>query len=251
MTDPARFDGLADDYDRCRPRYPEVVLTRIVEGLGPRPRMVDAGAGTGIVLEGLLPLLTDPSVHAFDLSADMVAVGEDKFPHVRWAVGRVEELLGSVQDIDLVVAGQAYQWFDRPAFLTSARAALRSGGRLAVVQNNRRHADSVFLSAYEDLLELRSPGYRRTYRNLDIAEELAAGFAPELDAVQVSDCDWVRHMPVGDFVGMSMSSTQAQRAVADVGPVFIDEVRALAARHAEDGVVGVAYRTELVMVHAP
>jgi trans-aconitate methyltransferase len=71
-------------------RYPEVVLARVVEGLGPRPRIVDVGAGTGIVLEGLLPLLTDPSVHAFDLSADMVALGQDKFPEVTWAAGRGE-----------------------------------------------------------------------------------------------------------------------------------------------------------------
>jgi SAM-dependent methyltransferase len=209
------------------------VLARVVEGLGPRPRIVDVRTGTGIVLEGLLPLLTDPSVHAFDLSADMVALGEDKFPAVTWAAGRVEELLGSVQDLDLVVAGQAYQWFDRPAFLTSARAALRSGGRLAVVQNSRRHADSVFLSAYEDLLELRAP-VTAAPTGISIVEELAGGFAVPLDAVEVSDWDWVRPMPVGDFVGMSMSSTQAQRAVADVGPTFANEVRALAARHGEE-----------------
>jgi hypothetical protein len=72
-----------------------------------------------------------------------------------------------------------------------------------------------------------------------------------LDAVEVSDWDWVRRLPVDDFVGMSMSSTQAQPAVADVGPTFIDEVRALAARHGEDGVVGLSYRTELFTVHAP
>jgi hypothetical protein len=72
-----------------------------------------------------------------------------------------------------------------------------------------------------------------------------------LRAAGMSDWDWVRRMPVDDFVGMSMSSTQAQRALADVGPTFIDEVRALAAPHGEDGVVGLSYRTELFMVQAP
>src|SRR5690349_9262565 len=60
MTDtPAHTDGLADSYERTRPRYPVELFAHAVSLLPARARPVvlDAGAGTGIALEALLPLL--------------------------------------------------------------------------------------------------------------------------------------------------------------------------------------------------
>ncbi len=247
----APFDNLADEYDRYRPRYPE----RLAEvAVGPKRsdvKLVDAGVGTGISLEWVLPLLHDPQVHAIDISTGMVNAGKQKFPHVTWHVGRIEEILPSLGEIDLIVAGQAYQWFDRPSFLAAAAAALRPGGRLAVVQNNRDHANSAFLSAYEDLLEAKSPGYTRKYRQLDIAGEIAEGLGVGLAEVIVATEDWIREMPVADFVGMSASSTQVQRAIKAVGPAFLDDVRRLAKEHASNGNVPIAYHTELFVGELP
>jgi len=251
MTSPAKFDDLATDYDLYRPRYP----TQLADiALGPRRsrlKVVDAGAGTGISLEWVLPKLHEPEVHAIDISSGMVRAGQQKFPHVLWHVGRVEEALASLDEVDLIVAGQSYQWFDRPAFLESAKQALRRGGRLVVVQNNRDHLHSAFLSAYEDLLEDRSPGYRRSYRQIDIAHELAQGFTVPLDDVRTEETSWEQKMLVDEFVGMSSSSTQAQRAVASVGPEFLIDVRQLAEAYATAGKVNIAYRTELFIAESP
>ncbi|MEZ0090326.1 trans-aconitate 2-methyltransferase [Streptacidiphilus sp. EB129] len=255
-----KFDGLSVDYDRYRPRYPAELMRRIADRLTGTvvPHIVDTGAGTGVGLEGLIPL-TDPRsrYRAVDLSADMVSVGRSKFPQVDWAVGPAEPFLESMAGVDLVLAAQAFQWMDRPRFLAAARHCLNPGGLVAVIQNNRDFTASPFLNTYEVLLEEFSPGYSRSYRDFDFAAELAEGFAGTGARVETATAVWVKRMHPDEFIGMSRSSTQAQRAIAAHGEVFGDRLRDLVHGFAEgdggdDGAeVAVPYRAELFTVQLP
>jgi biotin carboxylase/trans-aconitate methyltransferase len=242
------FDDLAGDYDRFRPRYPRTLLEGVAARVPRRPglHVVDAGAGTGIALEGLRPLLApDARCEAVDVSADMVAVGRAKLPEVEWAVGEAEPFLEARDGVDLVVAAQAYQWMDRPRFLAAARACLRPGGVLAILQNNRDHRASPFLHAYEDLLEDLSPGYSRRYRDFDVEAELLEAFPAPGAVVEAHRTRWEQVMPAEAFLGMSRSSTQAQRALAAHGERFLRRLAALVDDHADaDGRVVVPYRSE-------
>lgn len=250
----SEFDDLADDYDASRPRYPAELFTTIAE-LAPRGTpltVVDAGAGTGIALEGLVPALHDVQEYlAVDVSEGMVAAGQAKFPEVTWLLTEAEPFLESLgRPVHVVVAAQAYNWLDRERFVRAALGALAPGGLLAILQNNRDHAGDPFLSAYEDLLEERSPGYTRGYRVLDVAGELAAQFVPAGGQVHSSAVTWTRPMSVDDFVQMAASSAHVQRAVAVDGAAFLDRVRALAAAHTDDGRLALPYRSELFVGQA-
>ncbi|MEU6611599.1 class I SAM-dependent methyltransferase [Streptomyces shenzhenensis] len=241
----ASFDGLADNYDRTRPRYPSDLFRFVVDRLPEKehPTIVDAGAGTGIALEGLLPQLpAGATVHAVDVSIDMIRIGRKKFPEVVWHEGTAETYLASrpAACVDLVVAAQSYQWMDRAAYVREAARCLGSDGVCMVVQNNRNHAAGGFAAAYEDLLEELSPDYSRLYRSFDIADELGATFSQ----VERRAADWRQSLTVEEFVTMSSSSTQAQRAVAAVGPVFLSRVRELCARHEDGGRVEIPYVSE-------
>jgi SAM-dependent methyltransferase len=237
------FDGLADSYERTRPRYPVELFFHAVGLLPPdaRPVVVDAGAGTGIALEALLPLLpAGAEVHAVDVSGDMIELGRAKFPTVTWTKGNAEQHLATFTGVDLVTAAQSYQWLDRPAFRAAAAGALRPGGICMVIQNNRDLRAGGLAGDYEDLLEELSPFYSRTYRAIDVQGELSAGF----DEVERREQTWNQPLTVHEFVTMSTSSTQAQRAITAVGALFLHRVRDLAARHEKNGQVQVPYVTE-------
>lgn len=115
MSRDAKFDGLAAQYDKTRPRYPVQLFKCALKNLAANPvRIIDAGAGTGIALETLLPLVTPHyNISAIDISVDMVNRGKEKFPQVEWIVGQAEEYLLKVKEVDLIIAAQAYQWMNR------------------------------------------------------------------------------------------------------------------------------------------
>ncbi len=112
-----------------------VAATGPAQPAGTRYRVVDRGAGTGILTRVLL-----------ELGAEVVPVEPDAAMRARLtqATGGLTALAGSAEHIplpdgsvDAVLAGQAYHWFDKePAHAEIARV-LRSGGVFAPLWNLR------------------------------------------------------------------------------------------------------------------
>jgi SAM-dependent methyltransferase len=252
VTPSTKLDGPTERYERTRPRYPVELFAHAVALLPPggSPTVVDVGAGTGIALEALLPQLpVDASVHAVDVSGEMIGIGREKFPHVAWEQGKAEEYLGRFSNVDLVVSAQSYQWLDRPAFLAAAARALRPGGVCMVVHNTRDLQVGGLAAEYEDLLGEISPFHSRSsaFQPVDVHAELSAHFGE----VEQRTRSWRQPLATNAFVAMSSTSTQGQHAIAAAGPLFIREVRALCAKHATDGQVHLPYVTEAFYGRAP
>lgn len=239
-----KFDGLADDYDRYRPRYPEALFRAIVERMSETSALyvIGTGSGTGIALEGLVPLLPSGArIDAVDISDDMVKQGSAKYPSVNWHVKSAESFLEQASGAHLIVAAQAYQWMDRPRYLRAAHSCLAPRGVIAILQNNRDLADSPFLDAYESLLEEMSLDYSRYYRTFDIAVGLRAVFT-YMDLHRVS---WPQWMSVTDFLKMAQSSTQVQRAIEAYGDAVTRRLRELAEIHQVNREVPIRYISDV------
>lgn len=247
MSSASPFDGLAEDYDRERPRYPRSAFEWISSkcDLASATTVVDVGAGTGIVLEGLLPHLpADCRVVGIDYSHDMIQVGSKKFPDVEWIQGEAETLLKPLAPIDLITAGQSYQWLDRDRFLAEANASLNSRGGLAIMQNNRDYHSGGFADAYETFLETFSPGYRRDYRKIDVQAELRTTFP----TVNLKQFRWTQEKTPEQFMGMSASSTQSQAALHAHGTEYTAALKALTAEWSSaDGLLTIPYVTEVYL----
>ncbi|MEU1686072.1 class I SAM-dependent methyltransferase [Micromonospora sp. NPDC005707] len=129
------FGSAAADYDRFRPRYPQEALRWALDGLVAPARVVDLGAGTGILTRGVLalgcqvvPVEPDPGMRAQLAAAT---------PGTTALAGSAESLPLPDGSADAVLVGQAYHWFDRePAHAEIARV-LRPGGTFAPIWNVR------------------------------------------------------------------------------------------------------------------
>jgi ubiquinone/menaquinone biosynthesis C-methylase UbiE len=134
MTDPSRsFGSVVDAYDRARPTYPREAVAWLV---GDQPTTVlELGAGTGKLTRVLVELGHD--VHATDPDEQMLARLRDNLPDVRTSVAGAEGIPGPDASYDVVVAAQAFHWFDHERALPEIARVLKPGGRLALVWNER------------------------------------------------------------------------------------------------------------------
>jgi ubiquinone/menaquinone biosynthesis C-methylase UbiE len=131
---PARaFGSVADAYDRGRPGYPAEAAAWLV---GDEPiTVLEIGAGTGKLTEALVEL--GHEVHATDPDDAMLARLRARLPDVPTSVASAERLPAADASYDVVVAGQAFHWFDHDVALPEIARVLRPGGQLALVWNQR------------------------------------------------------------------------------------------------------------------
>ncbi|HEX5772267.1 MAG TPA: class I SAM-dependent methyltransferase [Nocardioidaceae bacterium] len=138
-VDPARsFDLVADAYDRGRPSYPDDAVTQLLQGVrrtGDAIDVLELAAGTGKLTEQLLA--RGCSVTATDPSESMLSRLVRRAPGARAAAGTAEQVPLRARSVDLVVAAQAFHWFDAERALQEVARVLRPGGRLAVVWSSR------------------------------------------------------------------------------------------------------------------
>ena len=135
-TGPAGFEDGAR-YDGSRPDYPAAALDWVVGGLGldDASRVLDLGAGTGIMTRQLAARVG--SVVAVEPSAGMRGVLAASLPGVEALHGTAEAIPLPDGSVDAVVVAQAFHWFDPGPALAEIHRVLRRSGGLALVWNER------------------------------------------------------------------------------------------------------------------
>lgn len=125
--------SVADAYERARPGYPEECLAWLA---GEPPRdVVDLGAGTGKLTRQLVA--AGHRVVAVEPSVEMLARLREVVPGATALPGSAEAIPLADGAADVVVAAQAFHWFDRALALPEIARVLRPGGRLGLVWNAR------------------------------------------------------------------------------------------------------------------
>jgi SAM-dependent methyltransferase len=237
-----RFSDRADDYARYRPSYPTAAIDAILAGLPPPSQLVvaDVGAGTGISAR----LLADRGVrvHAVEPNAEMRAAAQ-AHPRVTWVDGTAEASNLAASAHDLVVAAQAFHWFDVPKALAEFRRILRSHGRLAIVWN-KRSREEAFTLGYRNALEAidgEAPAERSTF---DPAVVTATGLFTNLRKHIITNA---HALTEEELIGRAMSTSTVPRE----GPRTEELLRLLRALHARhrgaDGRATMVYGTEVYL----
>ena len=129
------FGAAAAHYARFRPRYAEAAVRWSLEPVGDASalRVVDLGAGTGILTGALVALGAE--VVAVEPDPQMLAELRRRLPEVSAMAGSAEALPLPDQSVDAVLCGQSMHWFDLDRALPEIGRVVRPGGVLAGLWN--------------------------------------------------------------------------------------------------------------------
>jgi SAM-dependent methyltransferase len=143
-----RFSSRVDNYVRYRPSYPREVaeMLRTECGLTSDSVVADIGSGTGKLTELLLPHAK--RVVAIEPNLEMREAGERLLqPHSNFVsvAGTAEVTTLPEHSVDLIVAGQAFHWFDRERTRAEFGRILKPGGWIALIWNGLQTRSTPFL----------------------------------------------------------------------------------------------------------
>lgn len=157
-----RFTSRADAYARYRPGYPPEAVTLLQQrcGLSAQAVVADIGSGTGILTALLLK--SGAQVFGVEPNGAMRAAAEAALraaPRFQSVNGTAEATTLAAESVDLLVAGQAFHWFDVPLARLEALRVIRAGGWGALLWNERPNDATAFLADYEAMLKRHAPQY--------------------------------------------------------------------------------------------
>jgi len=156
VLDPTkRFSNRVENYLKYRPTYPPEIIPLLESecGLTTESIIADLGYGTGLLTE--LFLKNGNPVFGVEPNPEMRAAGEKvlaKYPKFTSIAAVAEATTLPDHSVDLVVAGQAFHWFDRPKARLEFGRILKPGGWVMLVWNGYRVESSPLMAAYQDLV---------------------------------------------------------------------------------------------------
>ncbi len=181
MEPTERFSDRAAVYTRGRPTYPDAIVAHL-RTAGALPLdgvVVDLGVGTGLSAEPFLR--AGHSVIGVEPNAAMRAVGDERLAHYGRYLsvnGGAEATTLEAHRAHLVIAGQAFHWFDAARAGREARRILVPGGWAALIWNDRPATGTPFLEGYEALLKTYGIDYDKiSHRHVD-EDAIGRFFAP-------------------------------------------------------------------------
>lgn len=274
-----RFSDRVEDYVKYRPHYPVAILSYLRDEYSFSPRWVvaDIGSGTGISAElflrnGNKVIAVEPN-RAMRLKAEELLSGYPGFVSVEGTAEATglegeEDVAAGVpggSGIDLIVAGQAFHWFDavkaRAEFSRIARPGAdrlrrraespgadrlrrraESPGATVLLMWNERLILSDFEREYEDLI-LQYAGDYKTINHKNITDEqIGDFFRPQSFVLRSFENEQL--FDLAGLTGRLLSSSYIPKG----GPGYdamMAELAALFGRHAAGGQVRVRYETKV------
>ncbi len=211
MNNIYKFTGKAETYAKYRPTYPQAYIDYLFKTvkLDRESVIAEIGSGTGILLKQLLD--RHPCVIGVEPNDDMRGVAERNLAGYTGFishVGTAENTLLENRSVDLIVAAQAFHWFDPEQFRTECQRILKPDSPVNLVWNTRdNHSELVIQNA--GICKLYCPDFHgfsggKDYQNPEVFEHFFRDGKYELmtfDNPQSFDLD--------GFIGRNLSASYA------------------------------------------
>jgi SAM-dependent methyltransferase len=158
--------------------------------------------------------------------------------------GRAEETTLPDASVDLVVAAQAFHWFDPPRARAECARILRPGGAVALLWTERITTGDPFLEAYEALLLDHGTDYAQVDHRQVGEPALAAFFGGPRDTRELENA---QDLDEAGLVGRIQSCSYVPAEGEPGHGAMLQAAYGLFHDHQRAGLVTLRYRTTLVM----
>jgi len=240
MDSTERFSDRVEDYVKYRPTYPAAILS--ILQVGADRIVADIGSGTGISTE--LFLRNNNRVYAVEPNEAMRRKAEEllgQYPGFVSVDGTAEATGLPDSSIDLIVAGQAFHWFDRAPTRKEFVRISRPGATVALIWNERL-METPFEKEYEELI-LRHAGDYKTVNHKNIADLQVGDFFQPQPFV-LDQFDNFQEFDLAGLQGRLLSSSYIPKA-GERHAEMIGALARLFEKYAMDGKVTLRYDTKM------
>jgi SAM-dependent methyltransferase len=246
-VDPTRrFSTRVENYLRYRPSYPAELLPLLenVIGLKRSDVVADIGSGTGKLSETFLR--NGNPVIGVEPNREMREAGErllGQHAEFRCVAARAEATTLDAASVDVVVAGQAFHWFDFDRARVEFLRILRPSRRVALIWNVRRQEATPLMADYEALLDRYGTDYRQVTHQRTDADAIDRFFGPE--GCRLSVLQNQQRFDLEGLRGRLLSSSYAPEPVEAGHAEMLAELERLFEEHARGGRVVFEYDTKV------
>lgn len=235
-----RFSDRVKDYVQFRPSYPRQVFEAMTRGLPEELVAADVGAGTGISTHLLAPFCS--KLYAIEPNRDMANAAIETL-HTQWIIAPAESTTLANSSVHLVLAAQAFHWFDQKRVLPEFHRILKPGGRLALLWNIRDPSDAV-AAAYTNVIREHGNEHPAEMRDFDPTHITVTGLFSKCGDMTFGNSQSLNEAGLlGRAFSASYVPKEGPRAQA-----IAEQLRQVFARNKKaDGMVRMGYVTRLFL----
>lgn len=240
-----RFTDRVENYVKYRPGYPAEVIAFFERrcGITNGSVIADIGSGTGISAKiflehGCVVYGVEPN-DAMRSAAEEFLQGYENFHSINATAEATSLKDGSV---DLVIAAQAFHWFDPDRTRAEFKRILKPGGYTALIWNERQTGSSDFLKEYEEL-HLK---YGRDYKEVR-HDRINDGVLRDFFQQDFERTAFQNHqtLDLNGLKGRVFSSSYMPNSGDETYPAVEKEIERHFAKYAEQGKIKVFYDTNI------
>ncbi|MHA2253932.1 MAG: class I SAM-dependent methyltransferase, partial [Candidatus Kariarchaeaceae archaeon] len=205
----SRFSNRVDNYVKYRPSYPREIIPFLQKAIHLQVDhlIADIGSGTGKLTElflefGNTVIGVEPNMEMREAGDEYLQKFGSKFTSL---VGTAEHTGLGNQSVDLIIAGQAFHWFEPEPSRIEFKRILKPQGWVCLVWNSRRTGGNPFLDAYEQLLMDFASDYPQVSQSY-VLEGKIEGFLKE-DSVIKGEFYLYQEFDLESLKGRALSSS--------------------------------------------